>query len=350
MKKDFSRTILFTFLLFVSLQTFAQEKSISVKFDEFTISSSERVKEENYFKRFAAQLKKMPQTMGVIIRYAPRIQSHSATNYWNSDAYLLSAQRRLEAEDISETRIKKIDGGIREKETFEFWIVSKNTPLPIPKPEYNLNDVVKCPNIIQIQGEEYSLQRDKPHYFTARVFPPLTEISYEWKVSTGEIVEGQGAEKIQVEIGASQEKRLVVVLKVKGLDLECDNTARTTTLFKTAPFRFAEFRDYSEYILLYLDKTSIYLEKEPSSNAQIYVYAPSKRRALEKVREFQNYLALRNYYNKERIKVDIGGYREENFFEVWVYSKEDAPPKPTEDDNFVIFTKKTKNKENGKRN
>lgn len=343
MKAKFSQFI-FAFLVCFGFCSFAfgQEKPAALKFDEFSKSdnyeSDSKLIAER-LKRFAIELKRQPQTRALIIGYDERKQSYD--QYWIGDKQILTIQRGLESYGIDEKRVDRLVGGIRENESYELWLLPKDAELPKPHPEYEQTDIVYCLGNVSIDGVYYAFNRNKSLEFLARTNPTRipSGINYEWEVSTGKIVEGQGTEKIKVDVSGTTENYLTVKLNFKGLALECNNQAVKNVNFVKFPFRLAEFNgqgeDFKIYPLILLQE----LEANPQLLAKIFVYAPREggqnilKVGIERAKRIMSFVK----FPYEKFPFEMGGYRENLTFEIWLYPKDVEAPKPTStvDEKFV---------------
>ncbi len=146
-----------TFFLFASLlifntAVFAQEKPQAMKFDEFVEGMIGRVN------RFAQYVKKDSQSEFCIIYYNPRKSKYGL----EGKKWAEYAQGILEnGYDISRSRIVLVDGGVRENQSLELWIVPKGADSPKPNPHYNKSEAITCPEISVI-GDNFLLARLYP--------------------------------------------------------------------------------------------------------------------------------------------------------------------------------------------
>lgn len=346
MKIKFSQLV-FTLLICFSFCSFAfgQAKPVALKFDEFSksndyLSNSKMISER--LKRFAMQLKKQPQMQALIIGYDERKQVYE--QYRIGDHQILGVQRELEGFGIDEKRIVRLVGGIREDESYELWLLPKGAEMPKPRPDFEQSDIVYCLGNARIDGVYHTFDRNKPLEFSANTYPSRLPngINYQWEVSAGKIVEGQGTEKIKVDVSETTENYLTVKLNFKGLALECKNQAITNVTFVKFPFKLAEFsgqgEDFKIYPLILLKE----LNDNPQLQAKMFVYAPREKgpnilkAGIENAKRLMGFIK----FPTEKLPMEIGGFREDLTFEIWLYPKDSEPPKPTPtvDEKFVKKT------------
>jgi hypothetical protein len=328
------------------IQFFSQTVSEALKFDEFSIEPRTSTFEHPRFKRFAAQLKKEPKKSGIIIRYEPRKQTYG--NYRSVDDYLSDAKREIENEGIAEARIKTIHGGIREEETFEFWIAPGNSEMPLPKSHFEKSDVIFCPSM-GVSGTQHQTYRDQPLKFSVAVHnaPPDVNIGYEWAVSTGSIVEGNGTNQIKVDLSKTDAKRVTASVNIKGFAPECANHAFATAQVGVFPYQFesTQFYEYS-YAIALLDGLFVLMQSEPHSRGHIIIYGRRTGNGAEVpriIRSVNNHIIFRGQ-DPSRLTIINGGFRETSSVEMYLLPAGVFPPAPTPtvDERYVTFTNKKK--------
>lgn len=122
-------------------------------------------------------------------------------------------------------RIIFFEPGIRyynESSDIEFWVVPKDAPVPYP-PTCKL---CVCPEL-RISEIKATANRGENLTFTANVSGGSETITYNWKVSAGKIVEGQGTSVIKVAAKGAQE--ITATVEIGGVCEECPREASFTT-------------------------------------------------------------------------------------------------------------------------
>lgn len=163
------------------------------------------------------------------------------------------------------------------KEIVEFWRVppGANNPLcrycePVPE------DV--CPRVM-VSGPAGITNPGDSFHFTATIDKaPSNPIDYRWTVSTGSIVDGQGTDKIRVDVDWEAVDGITVTatVEVLGLAKECPNTySLTAGVSHTRPAAVLE-DEYSTSISR-IDNARLLafvveMNKSPSSFAYVYEY------------------------------------------------------------------------------
>ena len=121
-----------TFFLF-TLTVFTQEKPKALKFDEFDDSvenqfySYGEISLSQRTERFIKQLKKERGVRVYIIYYQARTTDSSNKTWINEIENDIRYNTKIKYEDVV-----SVDGGYKEKNTIEFWVVPKNAKPPEP--------------------------------------------------------------------------------------------------------------------------------------------------------------------------------------------------------------------------
>jgi PKD-like domain len=104
-------------------------------------------------------------------------------------------------------------------------------PTPYQEPQYFADRIIcrLCPTVAVTCPDETEV--GSPIVFTASIAvgDPAPEITYQWTVTTGTIVEGQGTNSIKVDTKNLAHKTITATVKVGGIDAECNSTASCTT-------------------------------------------------------------------------------------------------------------------------
>ena len=340
----------------------SQNKQIAVKFDEFTTSSEasyypfEEIKLSDRIKRFIKQIKEERAVKIYIIYYQPRV-------LYKNFHYKVTYQASFTKSEINfNTKIPHedvfvIDGGRRENPTFEYWIVPKNAEPPNPTPTFTESESFLCPKIY--------LFDDRLSFYETRIinfYVPtydinqtddsnvnLRELIYEWKISAGEIVEGEGTNSIKVKINDSNTKRITAFVKIKGLSFACETNAFLTIETENKPFIFhqAERYNFSD-LAARIDAFLNTLIQNPKLKGYIIVYANRSLGTLDMergIKSVQNYIGYRGI-DLKRITVVRGGFREYSTVDSWIIPPGAEPPipTPTVDKKFISLPIKNKQK------
>ncbi len=350
--------ILFHFRFFLSLiclsafasTTVAQEKQRALKFDEFHdvvenqfYSDRDELSFRQRIERFSKQLEKERGVKAYVIYYKARISNSDVSrdfiNQINGIKYRI---QNLDEIKVEETVIA--EGGYRERNTVEFWIVPKNAEPPAPTPTLEKSETFVCRNINVYSDVPLSEAETINFSVSTYNFEGIDNYSLTWKVSAGEIVRGQGTNEIKVKLNNSSVKRITAFVEVSGLPYPCQKVFSATgepqgKLHLTdsfGPIPNGETRSR-------LDSFLVTLQNNPTAKGYIIVYgnrAEGNRDAERRITLYKNHFTFRNF-DVSRIDIVRCGFREEISSELWLYfdDAEKPVPTPTVDEKFVVVPK-----------
>jgi hypothetical protein len=159
--------------------------------------------------------------------------------------------------------------------------------------------------------------------------------TFEWRVSAGTIVDGQGTATIAVRVPDGFSGEVVASVEARGYPLECAPGARAsaaTTVVGTSRMRSHAWQTTGcENDSAVLDDAAIMLQTDPSLQAYVVVYAgrsSPKNMALRRADHLRRYLVDEKGVEPGRVIAVDGGVRNELFAEIWL-SERDAGPPPT---------------------
>jgi hypothetical protein len=169
--------------------------------------------------------------------------------------------------------------------------------------------------------------------FTADVsYSGTSALNYVWTVTPGEarIVSGVGTPTITVDSTGLGGQKIVATLVVD--DGTGDPMCRVTTVASTAVTRkelpAPECRKFDEFPSIAFDDTkarldnlAIELQNAPDATAYIFVYAGRRSRAGQADalgRRAADYLVNSRGVDSRRINIINGGYREDDYIEIWI--------------------------------
>jgi hypothetical protein len=200
------------------------------------------------------------------------------------------------------------------------------TACPPPPPDIECPTVtVSCPD---------AASENAPTTFTATISggsPGMTP-SYNWTVSAGRIISGQGTTSITVDTAGLAGQTIRANLEVGGYGMRCPASCATSIPIMNKPRKFDEYYDIARNDeKARLDNYAIQLQSEPGSQAYIIVY-PSRRArpndAQTRAQRISDYLVNSRGIDSHRIVTTIGQSREDWLFELWVVPEGTQPPSP----------------------
>ncbi len=156
-----------------------------------------------------------------------------------------------------------------------------------------------------------------------------SKLKYNWTVSSGKIISGQGTSSIIIELGKLD--RLVVTVEIQALPQGCSNVASESMFYDPPPQagRIDEFgRITVGYEKAKLDALAIALQTDPTASAFItkfIVRKVPKAKAYSDLQRVLRYLELRGI-EKERLNFGII-YDTEEKTELWIVPAGAEQPK-----------------------
>lgn len=176
---------------------------------------------------------------------------------------------------------------------------------------------------------------DQPLTFTSNYnggTPGVTP-AYNWTVSAGTIIEGQGTERIKVDTTGLAGQTIRASLSMGGYNLECAaDCAVTIPTPKLEGRRFDEFPDIARNDeKARLDNFAIEMQNDPSATAYVIVY-PGKTGKRGEVQEHSgrvvDYLVNSRGLDQRRIVTLVGPKRDQLHVELWLTPQGATPPNP----------------------
>lgn len=176
---------------------------------------------------------------------------------------------------------------------------------------------------------------DQPVTFTSNYTggtPGITPV-YNWTVSAGTIVEGQGTDRIKVDTTGLSGQTIRASLSLGGYNLECAaDYAVTLPMPRLVSRRFDEFPDIARNDeKARLDNFAIEMQNDPGATAYVIVY-PGKSNKRREVQEHSGrvveYLVNSRGLDQRRIVTLVGPKRDQLNVELWLTPQGATPPNP----------------------
>ena len=186
---------------------------------------------------------------------------------------------------------------------------------------------ISCPTNVAI---------DQPLTFTSRYsggVPANIAPVYNWTVSAGTIIEGQGTDTIKVDTKGLAGQSVTASLSMGGYNLECAaDCSVAIPLPKREGFRFDEFPDIARNDeKARLDNFAIALQNDPSSTGYVIVYPGRTSKRAEVQDHFGrviDYLVNSRNMDKSRIRTIEGPKKDQLSVQLWITPQGAAPPNP----------------------
>lgn len=189
---------------------------------------------------------------------------------------------------------------------------------------------VVCPNVSIYCPDTVTL--GAPVTFTANLSGGTAGITpiYNWTVSAGTIISGQGTPSIQVDTTGLGGQSITANLAVEGYSLNCPATCTVQVPRKIS----STLVDYYPPIRLNdekarLDNFAIQLQNDPNAKGYVIVYGGAKAKAAEKqgrIKRAYDYLVNTRGLSADRIVTMEGGMRDVTTTELWIVPLGADPP------------------------
>ena len=186
---------------------------------------------------------------------------------------------------------------------------------------------ISCPTSVAI---------DQPVTFTSRYsggVPANVTPVYNWTVSAGTIIEGQGTDTIKVDTKGLAGQTVRASLSMGGYNLECAaDCAISIPLPKVVSRKFDEFPDISRNDeKARLDNFGIELQNDPTATGYVIVYpgrASKRGEVQDHFGRVIDYLVHSRQIDQNRIKTIEGPKRNQLQVELWITPQGATPPNP----------------------
>jgi hypothetical protein len=200
------------------------------------------------------------------------------------------------------------------------------TPCPVIPPVCPTIEIV-CPTNIGI---------DQPLTFTSRANGGTPSIApvYNWTVSAGSIIEGQGTNTIKVDTSGLAGQTVRAYLTMPGYgSLNCSaDCGVSIPVPRITSRKFDEFPDIQRNDeKARLDNLVIELQNDPSATAYVVIYPgrASKRGEVQHhASRIVDYMVNSRGIDQSRIVTLVGSARNELFVELWITPRGATPPNP----------------------
>jgi len=200
-------------------------------------------------------------------------------------------------------------------------LVNKCSPRPLCP-----NTVISCPDN-PVAGE--------PLDFSATVTGGTRNVSalYNWTVSAGTIIAGQGTNSIRVDTTGLAGQSVTATLSMGGYHLDCSATCVVQFPVPIECRKFDEFPDIARNDeKARLDNYAIELQNDPTSTAYVIVYPGQRGRPgdLQKhTSRIVDYLLNSRGVDARRIVTLVGPPRPDLLVDLWTCPRGGKPPTPT---------------------
>jgi hypothetical protein len=260
--------------------------------------------------------------------------SGAALRYrWTVDAGRLSGSGANAAWDLAGARpgtyhaVADVDEGDENCAAFaSVTIVVTECPPPPPPPPPSCPTVtVSCPD---------SATENAPVTFSANVSGGSSNVTptYNWTVSAGRIMSGQGTTSITVDPAGLAGQTIRATLDVGGYGMPCPASCTVSIPIEEKSRKFDEYYDIARNDeKARLDNYAIELQGAPGSQGYIIVYPSQKAKAGDaqaRATRISDYLINSRGIDASRFTVTVGKAREGWLTELWIVPQGAPPPVP----------------------
>jgi hypothetical protein len=204
-------------------------------------------------------------------------------------------------------------------------VVVTDCPPPPPPPPSCPTVTVSCPD---------SATQDAPVTFTADISGGSADVrpGYNWTVSAGRIISGQGTTSITVDTSGLAGQTIRATLDVSGYGMPCPASCTVSIPIEIKPRKFDEYYDIARNDeKARLDNYAIQLQSEPGSQGYIIIYPSRSAKSSEaqnRATRISDYLINSRGIDASRFTITMGAARENWLFELWIVPPGAQPPVP----------------------
>lgn len=177
-----------------------------------------------------------------------------------------------------------------------------------------------CPNVSIYCPETVSV--GAPVTFTANLsggYPATITPVYNWTVTGGTIISGQGTASIQVDTGGLEAQAITANLSVEGYNQSCTATCTVNIPRKIKcqqvdyypPIRYNDEKAR-------LDNFAVQLQNDPNAKGHIIVFGTNSAAKQKQIKRAYDYLVNARGISADRLVTKDGGVREQTTTELWI--------------------------------
>ena len=252
--------------------------------------------------------------------------------HWTVDGGTLKGQGATTTWDLTGARpgtyhaVADVDEGNADCAAFaSVAVIVLECPPPPPAPP-------SCPEV-KISCPDRATEK-APVTFSANLSGGMAGIvpTYNWTVSIGHIISGQGTNSITVDTAGLAGQTLAANVDVGGFGIPCPASCSVSLPIEETSKKFDEYYDITRNDeKARLDNYAVELQNEPGRRGYVIVYPKRKARsneAQERAERISDYLINSRGIDASRFTVKIGAARENWLIELWVVPQGATPPIP----------------------
>ena len=201
-------------------------------------------------------------------------------------------------------------------------VVVRNCPPPRPL----------CPNVVMSCPDVQ--QAGSPITFTASISGGTAGVSpvYNWRVSAGTILSGQGTQTITVDTAGLGGQPITATLEVAGYNLECRASCQSAVPAPPKPTKADEFGEIArDDEKARLDQFAIELQNSPGAQGYVISYGGARSRygtGRQRADRARDYLVTTRGIDASRVVTVDGGTRDSASTQLWIVPPGATPPRP----------------------
>jgi hypothetical protein len=210
------------------------------------------------------------------------------------------------------------------------------TPIPIPA-------ALPCPYPVNVSAPATANDGDVITFTADVAYKGTSALNYTWTVSPAgvRIINGAGTPTIMVDstgVGRQPVTAILVVDDGSG-ERTCRQTSQAVTNIIPIPLPPVKSRLYDQFeppafddVKARLDNLAIELQNAPATQGYIIVYSGRRSRAGQADRlaaRAKDYMIKERRIDSSRLVVINGGYRDSDYFELWLVPQGAEPPQAT---------------------
>jgi len=188
-----------------------------------------------------------------------------------------------------------------------------------------------CP-VINLTAPPAPIKSGAAAIFTAQINGDKGQTIYNWSVSSGAIIEGQGTPTIKVDTNNLEDTAITATVTIGGWCPTCENTTASASVVVEAnvkPVLIDKFeRANCEDVLARMDNFMTQLQNDPSATGYIIIYGKPRQIAFVE-RETRNWIKIRNFDPSRLVFIRGSGTGEKAEIELWLVPPGANPPEPS---------------------
>jgi hypothetical protein len=269
-----------------------------------------------------------------LLAHATAASGNQIRYRWTVDGGSLSGTGATTAWDLTGSRpgtyhaVADVDEGDEYCASFaSVGVVVLDCPPPPPPPPACPEVRISCPD---------NVTEKAPVTFSATISggTPGVAASYNWTVTNGHILSGQGTSSITVDTAGLAGQSIGATVDVGGYGIPCPQSCSVSLPIQDTSKKFDEYYDIARNDeKARLDNYAIELQSEPSRQGYIIVYPSRKAKANDAQQHAQrisDYLINSRGIDPSRFTVKVGHARDGWLTELWIVPQGATPPVPQE--------------------